>query len=168
MRRSMAVGCFVGVLVCGLAFADQVIQKPVAADTTDKFQQVATQIRADMTTGGRYEFIRPDEKAKVEIDLDAMTKMMQQSGSVAAMSQDQKVLLFNTQEHLNGILTHNDVNRLVCEHAAAIGSHIQTTTCKTVGDIERQRGSAKQLMDYKEEKSVIPLVNTAAGPKEGH
>lgn len=164
MKRSIVLGCLVGVLVCAQAPADPVIEKRVAADTPEKFKQVEIDIRKDMGADGRYEFIRPDEKAKVEVDLDTLMKMLQDAGSVSAMKPEQQVQLFNTQEHLNGILTHNDRNRLVCEHAAAIGSHIQTTTCKTVGDIERQRGSAKQLMDYKEEKSVIPLINRAPGP----
>jgi hypothetical protein len=92
-----------------------------------------------MGTGGRYEFITRDDKAKVDSDLAAMSAMLQKYGSVAAMTQLEKVQLFNTQEQLNGVLTHSDRNRLVCEHKAPLGTTIARTTCQTVADIEQNR-----------------------------
>jgi hypothetical protein len=134
------------VLMCGQAFADGVIEKRVAADTPEKFKQVEVDIRNDMNPGGRYEFIRPDEKVKVEADMTLMESMLQKAGSVNAMPDRDKVRLYNTQENLNGLLTHSDSNRLVCERAASLGSHIQTTTCKTVGEIERVRRAIKDKL----------------------
>jgi hypothetical protein len=58
------------------------------------------------------------------------------------------VQLFNTQEHLNGILTHSDSNRLVCERRAPVGTNIPVNSCKTVGQIEKERkDSQKTMMD---------------------
>jgi hypothetical protein len=141
MKRSVAIGCVVGALVfvSGHAFADAVSEKRVAADTAEKFQAVATEVRKDMSPGGRYEFMRPDEKIKAETDLHVMAVMLQKSGSVAAMTEAEKVELFNTQENLNGILTHSDSDRLVCERRAKVGTSIPQTTCKTFGEIERAR-----------------------------
>jgi hypothetical protein len=137
----MAMGGMVSVLVlmCGQAFADGVIEKRVAADTPEKFKQVEVDIRQDMSPGGRYEFIRPDEKVKVESDLTLMESMLQKSGSVNTMQEQDKIRLYNTQENLNGILTHSDSNRLVCERRAKVGTSIPQTTCRTVGEIERAR-----------------------------
>jgi hypothetical protein len=166
MKRCIKVLLAVCVLalMIGQAFADQVIEKRVAADTPEKFQQIAADIRKDMSQGGRYEFMRPDEKAKAEDDMSAILKMLQDAGSVAAMKRDQQMRLFNVQENLNGLLTHNDRNRLVCEKNAAVGTHIQTTTCKTVGDIERERASSRKYMADQSEKQQIPLSNKAPGP----
>jgi hypothetical protein len=158
MKRLVMAPCLLA-LMCGVSFADQVIEKPVSADSPEKFAEVAATVHKDMAPGGRYEFIRPDQKGKVETDLNLMMQLLQQSGSVSAMRDDQKVQLFNIQENLNGILTHSDKNRLVCENTAAVGSLLRTSKCRTLGDIERDRASSKQVMDYKEEKSVIPLVN---------
>jgi hypothetical protein len=119
--------------------ADEVIKNRVAADTPEKLQAVAKEIRDEMGPGGRYEFINGEDKAKVDIDLASMTAMLEKSGSVAAMTQQQKVQLFNTQEQLNGILTHSDRNRLVCEHKATVGTTIPRTTCQTVAEIEQNR-----------------------------
>ena len=166
MKRCNTMLCAVSVLalVYGHAFADQVIEKRVAADTPEKFQQTAADIRKDMSPGGRYELMRSDEKAKAENDLDAIMKMLQESGSVSAMKHEQQVQLFNVQENLNGLLTHSDRNRLVCEKNAAMGTHIQTTTCKTVGDIERERTSSRKYMTDQGEKQQLPLSNKAPGP----
>ena len=126
------------VLASGLTVADEAIKNRVAADTLEKFQAVAADIRKDMNSGGRYEYITPDNKAKVESDLTAMAEMLQK-GSVNSLSEPDKVKLFNTQEHLNGLLTHSDSNRLVCERVAPVGTTIPKTTCQTVAEIERNR-----------------------------
>jgi len=141
MKRFFAVGgmlCML-VLAAGAAGADEAIKNRVAADTADKFQALAADVRKDMSPGGRYEYITPDDKSKVEADLTTMTEMLQKAGSVNAMSERDKVALFNTQEHLNGLLTHSDSNRLVCERVAPIGTTIPKTTCRTVAEIERSR-----------------------------
>jgi hypothetical protein len=126
------------VLAAGQSFADDAIKNRVTADSLEKFQAVAADIRKDMDGGGRYEYITPDNKAKVESDLTEMTQMLKK-GSVSALSEADKLKLFNTQEHLNGLLTHSDSNRLICERVAPVGTTIPKTTCQTVAEIERNR-----------------------------
>ena len=63
--RHLALLASVQVLGLGLAMAsDKVVEKPVAADTPEKFAATAAQIRKEMGAEGRYEFIRADDKAK--------------------------------------------------------------------------------------------------------
>lgn len=139
---SLALFC-----VVASAWADKVVEKPVAADTPEKFEQTMTEVRQQMAAGGRYEYIRPDDKGKVEADMHAMELMLKKSGSVAAMSEAEKVSLFDTQENLNGILTHSDSNRLICERVAPVGTSIPKTTCKTVGEVERARKATGREMN---------------------
>jgi len=164
--------CHLALLVSMQAFglgpvvaADKVIEKPVAADTPEKFAQVSTEIRKEMGPEGRYEFIRADDKAKANADLDAIAAMLQKSGSVSAMAQGDQVKLFNTQEHLNGILTHNDRNRLVCERQKPIGSNIPQNSCKTVAEIEKmRRDSQKYLLDHgRDANSNSAAINRVGG-----
>ncbi|MEP6484644.1 MAG: hypothetical protein ABJB01_09345 [Rudaea sp.] len=152
--------CLSALLFTASASADQVVEKPVASDTPDKFASTIEQIRHDMQSGGRYEYARPDEKANVNADLDAMAAMLQKSGSVSAMSQQEKVQLFNKQEHVNGILTHTDSNRLICEHHTVVGSTIPRTTCDTLGEIEHTRRATRDSMN---QASLIG--NVCANPK---
>ena len=144
--------------VLGLSMAvaaDKVVEKPVAADTPEKFAAVVAQVRKEMDVGGRYEFIHADDKVKADADLESMTAMLQRAGSVSAMPQDERLQLLNTQEHLNGILTHNDRNRLVCERRAPVGTNIPQTTCKTVAEIEKtRRESQKYMNDHAKDANV--------------
>ena len=162
MNRSLVVsGLFA--MACSVCFADQVVEKPVSADTPEKFATVADGVRKEMGPGGRYEYIRPDQKGRVEADLNLMVQLLQQSGSAQAMRDEQKVQLFNTQENLNGILTHSDKNRLICENVQAAGSLLRTNKCRTLGDMERDHADSKQMMNYKEEKASIPLFDQTQG-----
>lgn len=126
---------------------DKVVEKPVAADTPEKFTLLIADLHHEMGTGGRYEFISPEQKGKVDADLSTMAAMLQKSGSVDAMKEQDKVRLFNTQEHVNGILAHNDINRLVCEHRAPLGSSIPITMCRTLGEIAHSRKTGQKSME---------------------
>lgn len=157
MIRTVVAGCMFG--LANLAIADKPVEKPVLADTSARFAEVAQQVRKDMEPDGRYEYIRQDDKDRVESDLHAMQAMLEKNGSVAAMNAQDKVNLFNTQEHLNGILVHNDRDRLVCERRAPVGTNIPTTTCRTFGEIERTRREAQTYMvDHSKDAQVNAAV----------
>jgi len=147
------------VLSVGAWASDKVIDKRVAADTQDtpeKFEKLIDELHQEMGPGGRYEFIRSDSKAQVEADLAAMQALLKKSGSVATMSKQDQVDLFNHQEHLNGILVHNDGNRLICEHKPPMGSNIPVTMCKTVAEIEKQRRDAQKMMQDADKRGWGP------------
>jgi hypothetical protein len=82
--------------------------------------------------------------------------MLKKSGSVAGMSKQEQVDLFNRQEHVNGILTHNDGNRLVCEHRPPMGSNIPVTMCKTVAEIEKMHRDSQKLMQDADKRGWGP------------
>jgi hypothetical protein len=129
--------------------ADQskVIEKPVVADTPDAFAKQSDWIENEMKEGGRYEFATPASKQRVQVLLGQMSNLLQRSGSVAAMDESTRVTLFNNQEEINGILKHNDSNRLVCEKIKPVGSNIPQTHCYTFGQIEQTRRKTKLGLD---------------------
>lgn len=134
-------------LAATCAFADEVVKKPVdVADTPDKLQGVIDSIHADMAQGKRYEFINPTERQNVDADFATMTALMKNSGSVTAMKQPDRIKLFNTQEHVNGLLTHSDRNRLICERRAKVGSNLPVTDCRTLADVELNRGETQKFL----------------------
>jgi hypothetical protein len=141
-----------------------VIEKPVFADTPDKFAEQTQRIHTDMQVGGRYEFTNPTDRRSVDRLLGQMAAMLQGAGSVEAMNHDMRIVLFNDQEEVNGILKHNDSNRLVCESRAPIGSNILRTTCHTYGQIQTTARNTKEgLMQY----DLSRLCNGPA-PTESH
>jgi hypothetical protein len=128
-------------------WADDVVKKPVdAADTPEKLQAVIDSIHAEMAPSKRYEFINPTERRDVDADFATMTALMTNAGSVAAMKQPERIKLFNTQEHVNGILTHTDRNRLICERRSKMGSNLPVTECRTLADVELNRAETRQFV----------------------
>jgi len=123
-----------------------VLITPVMAATPDKFAAQTQRIHEDMQTGGRYEFMKPSDRINVDSLLDQMANLLQRAGSVEAMNHDMRLALFNDQEAVNGVLKHNDSNRLVCESRAPVGSHIPLTTCHTFGQIEATARNTKEGM----------------------
>jgi hypothetical protein len=128
------------------------------ADTKEKFDDVAASVRKEMTHGGRYEFVKADERKTIDQSLDDMTQLFDQHGSVQAMNQDTKVRLFNDQELVNSILTKRDRDRVICTNQAPIGSHIPVTKCHTYGqEIEAREGTQNQLAGW---KSAEPCMSS--------
>jgi len=155
-------------LAAGFVWADAPVKDPVKADTAEKFATVASEVRGDMEANGRYEFITADGRTRVENDLNAMTALLQKSHSVSEMTPADKVALLNLQENLNGILTKSDSNRLVCEHSAPLGSHIQGASCQTYGQVERRRrDSQKYLDDHATDANIHSAEFHNARPSKG-
>ena len=140
-------------IVLGLAFflpaCAEKSEEFAKADTFDLFLVTAQTIRKDMENGGKFEFITPSDKLAASGDLDAMTALLKKSRSVSTMNMQDKLTLFNLQEHLNGILTHSDSERLICTRGENTGSHIQKTSCKTYGDIQREKLALKAATDQR-------------------
>ena len=123
----------------------RVIAKPVLADTPEAFATQARWIEDEMEPGGRYEFAKAADKQRVKVVLEQMGTLLQRAGSVAAMDQGTKVVLFNDQEEINGLLTHNDANRLVCESRQPVGSHIPVTHSTPIGRSRKQRATRRPV-----------------------
>ncbi len=132
--------------VHGADAQDQVVDKPLVAQTLDSFLQESARIREQMNPGGVYGSIRSADKARVETRLGNMQKLLQEHASGSDLPQADKVALINAQEEVNSILRHNDNNRVVCEKRAPSGSHVPVTTCRTYREMEdERRASLNQL-----------------------
>jgi hypothetical protein len=141
-------------------------ENSVKADTKDVFDQLADNVRREMRPGGKYEFIKPDEKPKVDKALDEMTKLFDEHDTVAAMTQDQKVALYNAQETVNSILTLRNRDRVICENKPPLGSHIPQTSCHTYAqEVEAHQGAQKMMDDWG--RPLCVGKNMACGHNEG-
>jgi hypothetical protein len=123
-----------------------VVEKPLVAQTLDAFNQETARIREQMQPGGIYGLMKSADKARVETRLGDMQKLLQNHTAEGGLVQADKIALVNAQEEVNGILRHNDYNRLVCERRAPVGSNIPKTTCRTFGEIEQARADSKKSM----------------------
>lgn len=161
-----------GLFALALAFAAPLVakesyhEKAFNAETAEKFQATAESVRREMDAGGRYQYVKPDERKTVDRALADMQALFAQSGSVEAMNQGDKVKLFNAQEVVNSILTRRDGDRVICKDEPKLGSHVRTTSCHTYAQEEEARRGSHDLMD---EWTRRGCANTGCGgaPKAG-
>lgn len=124
-------------------------EKAFNADTKEAFEHVATDVRKEMGDGGRYQYLKPDERKTVDLKLSEIEGLFAESDTVQAMKHDTKVTLFNDQEVVNSILAHRDRDRVICKNEAPLGSHIPVTSCHTYGQEEdARRGTRNQLDEW--------------------
>jgi len=133
---------------------DRVVEKPLIAQTLDGFHKESGTIREEMKPGGRYEFLKNDERAKIEARMATMENVLEKHAGQNDLSTNDKITLVNAQEEVNSILKHNDANRLICESRAPIGSNLPVKTCRTYGEVERQRGEAARFIKDTDRKNV--------------
>ncbi len=140
MFRAISLAAVILMLVASPLLAKQKAQENVViADSADKFAVLVEKIRSQMATGKRYEFLSTSDRNLVNQSLDKMGAMLEASGSVEAMSMDDRTRLFNEQERANGILARNADDRLICTREAPTGSHRPVTECKTYREVEEGR-----------------------------
>src|SRR4051812_25670226 len=92
-RASMNTATAAG-LVIAVAFSSSVPhgasakesyrENSVKADTKEAFDQLVANVRKELVPDGRYEYIKPDEKKKIDAALDKMTMLFEQNHSVEA------------------------------------------------------------------------------------
>jgi hypothetical protein len=144
-----AFACFL--LVTAAYADDRVVEKPLIAQSLDGFHKESGEIREQMKTGGRYEFLKNDERSKIEARLGTMEGILQRHADQNDLNGNDKIAMLNAQEEINSILKHNDSNRLICENRAPVGSNLPIKTCRTFGEIERQHGEAVRAMGEKDQ-----------------
>jgi hypothetical protein len=128
------------------AFAAEAIRGFPKADTRDKFKQLVVLVQQEMGAEGRYRFVSPTDRIKVDNKFGDMRAIFDKTDSVSAMDLDQKTALYNAQETINSLLTKNDSNRIVCRNKKIIGSNIPRRTCTTYGELKEEEIASQTYM----------------------
>ncbi len=158
MKRLLAIVGFCALFAIASVQAADKAKNIVKADTRDAFDAVAADVRKEMDGEGRYAYVKPEERAKVEAGLAEIEALFAANGSVEHMDKATQVRLFNAQETVNAILTLRDRDRLICERVAPPGSRIVGTSCHTYGELEARREASAKFMD---ERANTPCNNTS-------
>ena len=140
--------------VTGTALAAAVQQpEPVMPNRLDPtaFPALAALIRGEMVRGGRFEFVKDNERQRVETSLDVIERALAGHQSVAELTEDDKVVVLTAQEEVNGILTKRDRDRLICERRPIVGSHFPQNVCESYGEkVWRTEQSKEQYRKFEE------------------
>lgn len=149
----MAVGMTLLPLGAVYAYKTEVIVK---AENKDDFSAMVAAVRQQMVAGGRYEFVDGSERHDVNARFGDMQSLFDKYSTVDQMDADAKARLFEDQETINAILTRRDDKRLVCKSERPIGSLLPKRTCRTYGDIERDRQKSEQFMQQEARPGLTP------------
>lgn len=169
MKALTMVAIAASIALCGLAGAkENYREKAFNAESKEKFDAVAANVREEMGSGGRYQYVKPAERQKIDAALSEMSKLFSENGSVAAMSQDTKIKLFNDQETVNSILQQRDGDRVICKSEAPVGSHIPVTSCHTYAqEVEAREGAHKIMASWGQGACSATASSTAGGKNPG-
>lgn len=143
--RSWLISAMVGAALLQMGAVYAKTEVIVKAQNKDDFTAVVVAVHQQMQQGGRYEFVDPTERGKIDASFGDMQSLFDKYGTVGQMDQGAKVQLFNDQEAVNAILTRRDDKRLVCESVSPIGSHIPRTTCRTYREIEMEHRNTQNF-----------------------
>jgi len=146
LRMGLA-GVALGMMLLPLGVACANTTEPaVKADTKAAFTDVKDAVQKQMVPGGRYEFVDSTERAEVDAKLNDMKALFDQYGTVEQMDAPSKARLFTDQEDVNAILTRRDDRRVICKSERPMGSLLPKRTCRTYGEIERERNDSQKFM----------------------
>lgn len=150
------IAVVVGSLACAPAMARDKMPIPdLEKQNTATFQLQVDAVHKEMEKGGRFEFIKDDDRAAVEDGLKFMHELIEQNGTVAAMKEDDKILLFNRQGRVNALLTSNDRDRVICEKADQPGSLFKLTTCHTVAELAKRTRAAQDTIEATQNRTML-------------
>lgn len=145
-----ALFCLIGVFVAatslpGLAEAKKSAPSEGLALPTNasEFEQQVIALRKEMTPTGRFSQISAEERARVEENLDVITRLFEEKGELSAMGDSSRIKLINAQEEANAILTRNDDDRLICKMQRPTGSNFKQKQCMTVRQAREIREKAR-------------------------
>lgn len=137
-----------GLGVCLAASSASAAKKEeVALKAQDKagFSAEVATVRKQIE-GGRYEYMTASERATLDSSLNDMQALFDKYDTADKMDGDAKVRLQTELDTTNALLAKRDNNRLVCERAAPMGSLIPKTTCRTYGEMERERRDSQKFL----------------------
>jgi hypothetical protein len=130
----------------------------------DAFAITSERIHKEMEKGGRYEFLKAEDRAAVEDGLNFMRDLITANGSVGAMKEDDRIRLFNRQERVNALLTNSDRQRVVCEKTYQPGSLFRLTTCHTVEELAARERDSKNTLEQTQGHAAMGATSGAARP----
>jgi len=143
MRKTLLL---TALLAAAFAAAAADTKPALDLDAAD-FAQQRGKIQAALGDGETYAEIKPADRQRVSVALDRIQTHLDAAGSVSALSQADRVEVFNDQELVNNVLTQAAADsRLVCRRETPVGSHRAVNRCATVAERRRQAEDAQNAL----------------------
>ena len=112
----------------------------------NQFAQVVDTIEAEMSPGGLYAEVKPEEQDAVRKALGRMSKALEGHKAIAELTEEEKVALINDQELVNALLLGNQKDQVVCYRREVPGTHIHQNVCETNRDAAMRREESRKTI----------------------
>ena len=112
----------------------------------NQFSQVVDTIEAEMSPGGLYSAIKPEDQDNVRKALARMAKKLEGHKAIAELSEEDKVALINDQELVNALLLGNVKDQVVCYRREIPGTHIHQNVCESNRDAAMRRDESRKTI----------------------
>jgi hypothetical protein len=158
MRFSSRLCCvlLLSFAAAGSAAASNSSHQTVSFDP-QAFAEQRQELENEIRSGKRYAGIRAKDREQVLEALDRLERNLEGVSAVAQLDDVIKVQVFNDQELVNNLLTEAaEDSRMVCTRERAVGSHMATKVCKTVGQRRLEREQSKDVMRNTMRAKLVP------------
>jgi PBP1b-binding outer membrane lipoprotein LpoB len=149
------------ILVSFAAFgSDETANQPAVKKITDtvEFRALTLDLQKQMDRGGRYEFVKPDERTRVTADLDRIQSLLEKQASGSKLNQNEIADQYTAQNEANAIFHKRDSERVICERRKPTGSNLPITMCNTYSELQHIHDSSQNYM--REEQKRSPSLHT--------
>ena len=137
-----------GMLLAGtVGIAGASTQQYISSHDLQTFDAQSKEIVAGMAKGGRFQSLSANDQARVSELLGLVRDVLVKYPDVNSIGERDKVLVFNSQEEINAILTSRDGKRLVCSRETPVGTHMSRKVCVTQAEKDQQYEQARRLME---------------------
>jgi hypothetical protein len=145
----MIARAFVAALLLSAApgVAGAASDKYLSSTDLQSFDAQSSKLVVEMAKGGRFQSITAEEQGRVNELLGLIRGVLIKSPDVKSLRDSDKVLVFNSQEEINAILTGNDGDRLICSFEEPTGSHRKKKICVTKAEKDRQQEMARRVLE---------------------
>lgn len=154
---------FMAILVSFAAFGkDETSDEPAVKKITDpaEFKVLTLDLQKQMAAGGRYEFVKPEERKRVNADFDKIQSLLEKQASGSKLNQNEIADQYTAQNEANAIFHKRDSDRVICERRKPIGSNVPITICNSYAELQHIHDSSQNYMREEQKRSPgIVLTN---------
>lgn len=148
------------IAVCSMAIAPASVMAKEAFDlsatSAAEFRQQADALRNELKAGGKYASLSPKDKEQIGKQLEVLQDLYDDREAGKRFGKRDEVKLVNASEEINGLLSGDEDDRLVCQQERRLGTNRTERVCMTVAERrERREEAAKELRNQR----TAPLTN---------
>ena len=128
----------------GVAAPQPVLEGPETV-TVGEYLEFLDALAVAVGDGVPRDFNRTERENFRRVD-SSLRDMLSSRSSIDELSESQKVTLFNLHQELQGIVIGQPEAQVICRRRHTVGTHFQTTTCKTQEEFNRDQQESQRYL----------------------